>query len=167
MQNTIPLEARAPVGLLPTSEDGRLHIIGYHAWNDAGEAIGTVWDYVFDSQHHLRYVVVDTGSWIFGKKLPVPVGKVTVDDERLQIQVQDLPRHRAIRAPAFLQEQRGYLHRDIERELLAALYPDASFENRQPDTDEIVYHQYPTFQPSPRLQALDERLRAASLGQSL
>ena len=43
------------------------------------EKIGTVHNVLVDENGHFRYFVIDTGFWIFGKKVLLPVGRAGVD----------------------------------------------------------------------------------------
>lgn len=43
------------------------------------EKIGTIDDVLVDETGHFRYLVIDTGFWIFGKKVLLPVGRCHVD----------------------------------------------------------------------------------------
>ncbi len=43
------------------------------------EKIGTIHDVLVDEQGRFRYFVIDTGFWIFGKQVLLPVGRCRVD----------------------------------------------------------------------------------------
>ncbi len=43
------------------------------------EKIGTVYDILLDDTGRFRYLVVDTGFWIFGKKVLLPIGSARID----------------------------------------------------------------------------------------
>jgi uncharacterized protein (TIGR02271 family) len=43
------------------------------------EKIGTIHDVLVDEQGRFRYFVIDTGFWIFGKQVLLPVGRCQVD----------------------------------------------------------------------------------------
>jgi uncharacterized protein (TIGR02271 family) len=65
------------------------------------EKIGSVHDLLVDDEGRFRYLVVDTGPWIFGKKVLLPVGRtrMSVSDHRVYVdgltrdQVNDLPKY--------------------------------------------------------------------------
>lgn len=46
---------------------------------ETNEKIGTVSDMIVDEQGQFRYLVVDLGFWIFGKKVLIPVGRSRID----------------------------------------------------------------------------------------
>lgn len=43
--------------------------------------IGFVRDVLVDDEGHFRYFVVETGFWIFGKKVLLPIGRALIDSE--------------------------------------------------------------------------------------
>jgi uncharacterized protein (TIGR02271 family) len=43
------------------------------------EKIGTVSDVLVDEQGQFRYLIIDVGFWIFGKKVLLPVGRTRID----------------------------------------------------------------------------------------
>jgi uncharacterized protein (TIGR02271 family) len=49
------------------------------------EKIGTIDDVLVDEKGSFRYLVIDTGFWIFGKKVLLPVGRCHVDAEAHRI----------------------------------------------------------------------------------
>jgi uncharacterized protein (TIGR02271 family) len=65
------------------------------------EKIGTVSDMLVDDQGQLRYLIVDLGFWIFGKKILLPIGRGRIDSkaDRVYIgmtrqQAEDLPEYK-------------------------------------------------------------------------
>ena len=67
-----------------------------------GEKIGTIDTALVDDEGRFRYFVIDTGFWIFGKKVLLPVGYCQIDDRARRIyatgirnktQVEDLPEY--------------------------------------------------------------------------
>lgn len=66
------------------------------------DKIGTIENALVDEQGNFRYFVIDTGFWIFGKKVLLPVGKCNIDAKAKRIyatgivnkkQVEDLPEY--------------------------------------------------------------------------
>ncbi|MEB3831639.1 DUF2382 domain-containing protein [Phormidium sp. CCY1219] len=43
------------------------------------EKIGTIYDILLDETGRFRYLVIDTGFWIFGKKVLLPIGSARID----------------------------------------------------------------------------------------
>lgn len=67
-----------------------------------GEKIGSIETALVDEEGRFRYFVIDTGFWIFGKKVLLPVGYCQIDDQARRIyairilnkkQVEDLPEY--------------------------------------------------------------------------
>ncbi|MEG4996197.1 DUF2382 domain-containing protein [Microcoleus sp. B4-D4] len=46
---------------------------------DSDEKVGTVYDALVDESGRFRYLVIDTGIWIFGKKVLLPIGSARFD----------------------------------------------------------------------------------------
>ncbi|MEG3898074.1 MULTISPECIES: DUF2382 domain-containing protein [unclassified Microcoleus] len=46
---------------------------------DSDEKVGTVYDALVDETGRFRYLVIDTGIWIFGKKVLLPIGSARFD----------------------------------------------------------------------------------------
>lgn len=46
---------------------------------DTDEKVGTVYDALVDDTGRFRYLVIDTGIWIFGKKVLLPIGSARFD----------------------------------------------------------------------------------------
>lgn len=55
----------------------------YAANND--EKIGHVDDALVDESGYFRYLVIDTGLWVFGKQVLIPIGRCRVDNDRNRI----------------------------------------------------------------------------------
>lgn len=80
--------------------DGK-DIKGMSVYLDKGnEKIGKISDALVDEEGNFRYFVVDLGSWIFGKKVLMPVGRSRIDYKAERIyavgmtkqQAEDLPK---------------------------------------------------------------------------
>lgn len=80
--------------------DGRSEIKNFDVYAQGDEKVGSVNDILVDDQTgKFRYLVVDTGFWIFGKKVILPVGIANINytDRRVDAQgltksqVEDLP----------------------------------------------------------------------------
>ncbi|MCT7984362.1 DUF2382 domain-containing protein [Laspinema sp. A4] len=73
----------------------------YAANND--EKIGHVDDALVDESGYFRYLVIDTGFWVFGKRVLIPIGRCRVDNDHRRIyamgletkaQAEQLPEYR-------------------------------------------------------------------------
>jgi uncharacterized protein (TIGR02271 family) len=65
------------------------------------EKIGTVHDVLVDEQGHFRYLVVDLGFWIFGKKVLLPIGRSRIDYASDRVYAIGLTREQAENLPEF------------------------------------------------------------------
>lgn len=54
-------------------------IKGYDVYADNDNKVGSVHDILVDESGRIRYFVIDTGFWIFGKKVLLPVGRSRID----------------------------------------------------------------------------------------
>ncbi|MBW4566333.1 MAG: DUF2382 domain-containing protein [Mojavia pulchra JT2-VF2] len=65
------------------------------------EKIGTVNDAVVDDQGTFRYLIVDLGFWIFGKKVLLPIGKSRIDSTADRIYVVGMTKEQAEKLPEY------------------------------------------------------------------
>ncbi len=65
------------------------------------EKIGTVSDTLVDEEGHFRYLVVDLGFWIFGKKVLLPIGRARIDYNVDRVYTIGLTREQAEDLPEF------------------------------------------------------------------
>jgi uncharacterized protein (TIGR02271 family) len=65
------------------------------------EKIGNVSDVLVDDEGHFRYLVVDLGFWIFGKKVLLPIGRTRIDYNSDRIYALGLTRQQAEDLPEF------------------------------------------------------------------
>ncbi len=69
------------------------------------EKIGTVSDVLVDEEGHFRYLVVDLGFWIFGKKVLLPLGRARIDYNVDRVYTVGLTREQAEDLPEFNERQ--------------------------------------------------------------
>jgi uncharacterized protein (TIGR02271 family) len=69
------------------------------------EKIGTVSDVLVDEEGHFRYLVVDLGFWIFGKKVLLPIGRARIDYNADRVYTVGLTREQAEDLPEFNERQ--------------------------------------------------------------
>jgi uncharacterized protein (TIGR02271 family) len=72
------------------------------------DKIGSIENALVDEQGRFRYFIIDTGFWIFGKKVLLPVGKCHIDAKAKRInaigishkqQIEDLPEYHESKTP--------------------------------------------------------------------
>jgi uncharacterized protein (TIGR02271 family) len=69
------------------------------------EKIGTISDVLVDEEGHFRYLVVDLGFWIFGKKVLLPIGRARIDYNVDRVYTIGLTREQAEDLPEFNERQ--------------------------------------------------------------
>lgn len=79
------------------------------------EKIGTVNDAVVDDQGAFRYLIVDIGFWIFGKKILLPVGKSRIDSTANRVYVVGITREQAENLPEY--QEHTTLDYDYEQQV--------------------------------------------------
>lgn len=67
----------------------------------SSEKVGSVRDVLVDDVGRMRYLVVDTGFWIFGNHVLLPVGRCIDDPEQDRIYVQDLTKEQVEQLPEY------------------------------------------------------------------
>lgn len=88
------------------------------------EKIGSVNDVLVDDEGHFRYLVVDLGFWIFGKKVLLPIGRTRIDYNSDRVYAIGLTRDQAENLPEF--DERQALDYDYE-ERVRGVYRDRSY----------------------------------------
>jgi uncharacterized protein (TIGR02271 family) len=67
----------------------------------ADEKIGTVEDVLVDDSGHFRYLIINTGLWILGKRVLLPIGRARVEYNRKRIYAENLTKHQVETLPEF------------------------------------------------------------------
>jgi uncharacterized protein (TIGR02271 family) len=67
----------------------------------SNEKVGTVSEILVDDEGHFRYLVIDLGFWIFGKKVLLPIGRSHIDYDSDRVYVIGLTREQAENLPEF------------------------------------------------------------------
>ncbi|RCJ33583.1 photosystem reaction center subunit H [Nostoc minutum NIES-26] len=99
------------------------------------EKIGMVSDVLVDEEGHFRYLVVDLGFWIFGKKVLLPVGRSRIDYNSDRIYAVGLTREQAEDLPEF--DERNTLDYDYE-ERVRGVYRNPSYQTSGLGTSPII-----------------------------
>lgn len=86
-----------------TFKDNSLsHIDEYSVYADGDDKVGSVEDGLFDdTTGQFRYLVVDTGSWIFGKKVLLPIGRAQFDNAQQRVYVNGLTKKQVEELPKY------------------------------------------------------------------
>lgn len=108
------------------------------------EKIGSVNDVLVDDEGHFRYLVVDLGFWIFGKKVLLPIGRTRIDYNSDRVYAVGLTRDQAENLPEF--GERQALDYDYE-ERVRGVYRDRSHSGETLDTPTPVESSTPLEAP--------------------
>lgn len=77
-------------------------IKGYDVYSTEGnDKVGSVYDALIDEQGSFRYFVIDTGFWVFGKKVLVPMGSVQIDYDQHRIYVTGMTKEEVESMPEY------------------------------------------------------------------
>ena len=76
-------------------------IKGYEVYSDTDEKVGGVYDALVDETGRFRYLVIDTGLWVFGKKVIVPIGRIRMDYDRRRVYVTGLTKAQVENLPEY------------------------------------------------------------------
>lgn len=68
------------------------------------EKIGSVDDVLVDEEGRFRYLVINTGAWIFGKKVLLPVGQARIDYNDRRVYADNLTKDQVEQLPEFNQD---------------------------------------------------------------
>lgn len=76
-------------------------IDSYDIYTEGNDKVGSVKDLLVDDSGRFRYVIVDTGPWIFGKNVLLPIGLTNFDYQRNRIYVSGLSRQQIEDLPEY------------------------------------------------------------------
>lgn len=68
---------------------------------DTHERVGSVYSVLLNGADRIRYLVVDTGFWVFGKKVLLPLGRCVDDPERDRIYALDFTKQQVEHLPEY------------------------------------------------------------------
>ncbi|MEA5506906.1 DUF2382 domain-containing protein [Halotia wernerae UHCC 0503] len=119
------------------------------------EKIGTVNDALVDEEGHFRYLVVDLGFWIFGKKVLLPVGRSRIDYSSDRIYAMGMTREQAENLPEF--DERRTLDYDYE-EQVRGVYRNSNYQTGAVAATTPTYHRDTyDYQHEPSLYGLNDQ----------
>jgi len=76
-------------------------IKGYEVYSATDEKVGGIYDALVDETGRFRYLVIDTGFWVFGKKVLAPIGRVRMDYDRRRVYITGLTKDQVERLPEY------------------------------------------------------------------
>ena len=80
---------------------GGKDIKSYSVYDYQNDKIGSVHDIIVDETGRFRYLVIDTGFWIFGKKVLLPIGRAKVDYNQERIYAEGFTKEQAESLPEY------------------------------------------------------------------
>ncbi|MDB9524846.1 DUF2382 domain-containing protein [Oscillatoria sp. CS-180] len=101
----------------------------YARTRSGDDKVGNVDTVLVDEAGRIRYLVVDTGFWVFGKRVLLPIGRCIDDPESDRIYVADLTKDQVQNLPEYSDEM--VLDYDYE-ERVRSVYRMASAERTAP-----------------------------------
>jgi uncharacterized protein (TIGR02271 family) len=130
------------------------NIVGYDLYTGT-EKVGSVDDLLVDEMGKLRYLVVNTGNWLSGKKALLPVGRARIENKDRRVMVDGLARAQVEALPKY----NGEMPVDYEHEeQVRQVYRPMALENATlgsdtlPDYDRDTYN----YDRDPGLYNIDE-----------
>ena len=76
-------------------------LMSYSLYSDTDEKVGSVEDILVDRDGHFRYLVIDTGFWIFGKKVLLPFGRARIDRAEQRVYATGLTKEQVEHLPEY------------------------------------------------------------------
>ena len=76
-------------------------IKSFSVYDYTNDKIGSVHDIIVDESGRFRYLVIDTGFWIFGKKVLLPVGRASIDYGQQRVYAKGLTKEQAENLPEY------------------------------------------------------------------
>jgi len=105
-------------------------IKGYEVYSDRdNEKVGTVKNILVDESGRFRYLIVDTGFWIFGKQVLLPVGRIRIDTGDRRVYAMGFTKEQAQALPQFTEDMR--VDYDYE-EQVRGVYRDRPLDTATP-----------------------------------
>ncbi|WP_373541591.1 DUF2382 domain-containing protein [Chamaesiphon sp.] len=96
------------------------------------EKVGSVNDLMVDENGQFRYFIVDTGGWLGGKKVLLPIGRARVDYDPDRVYADNLTKAQAESLPEFTEDLR--IDYDHEEQVRGVYRPDRSTQQRNTAT---------------------------------
>jgi uncharacterized protein (TIGR02271 family) len=82
------------------------------------EKVGSVDDVLVDDNGGFRYLVINTGAWIFGKKVLLPIGRARVNTVNNRVEAMNLTKSQVTGLPEFRDDMTAdYEHEERVREV--------------------------------------------------
>lgn len=114
----------------------------------SGEKVGSVEDILVDDDGQFRYLIINTGAWIFGKKVLLPMGRARIDISGKRVNADRLTKAQVESLPEFKDDMTAdYDHEERVRQVYR---PSAPLDNAAPlDTPTALGVGYAGYESAP------------------
>jgi uncharacterized protein (TIGR02271 family) len=119
------------------------------------EKFGNVTDVLVDEEGHLRYLVVDLGFWIFGKKVLLPIGRSRIDYNSDRVYVSGMTREQAEALPEY--SDRMTTDYDYEEQVRGVYRTPTTGASVSPVADATYDRSTYNYQQEPSLYEINDR----------
>jgi len=121
------------------SADSISHLDDYSVYAEGDDKVGSIEDGLFDSETgQFRYLIVDTGVWIFGKKVLLPVGRARFENNERRVYVTNLTKEQVENLPEYNSD--GTIDYDYE-ESVRGVYRENAVSQSAPVGSDAAYTQ--------------------------
>ena len=98
-------------------------VVGYDLYS-GNDKVGSVDDLLVDDAGRFRYLLINTGAWIFGKKVLLPIGQARIDYNAKRVFADGLSRSQVEALPEFNKEDA--IDYDHEEQVRSSYRPPAA-----------------------------------------
>lgn len=102
-------------------------VVGFDLYS-GDDKVGSVDDLLVDDEGRFRYFLINTGAWIFGKKVLLPIGQARIDHNAKRVFVDGLSRSQVEALPEFTKE--SAVDYDHEERVRSSYRPLANTRDR-------------------------------------
>lgn len=132
------------------------NIDDYSVYSGRDNKIGSVKDMLFeDMTGNIRYLIVDTGFWIFGKNVLLPIGLAHFDDNQKRIYVDGLTKEQVENLPEY--HEHTNVDRDYENRVREGYRDLGENRSRQFHGKEYQVDEYRAYPGSAALHGVTEQ----------
>jgi uncharacterized protein (TIGR02271 family) len=124
----------------------------------ADEKIGSVEDILVDDNGQFRYLVINTGIWVLGKKVLLPIGRAKIDDNTHRVYAQNLTKEQVEALPQFTNDLiLDYDHEEQVRSVYRTEMPTTATVGVDATAPALQDRSTYTYDKEPDLYALTDR----------
>jgi uncharacterized protein (TIGR02271 family) len=124
----------------------------------ADEKIGSVEDMLVDDNGQFRYLVINTGIWVLGKKVLLPIGRAKIDENAHRVYAQNLTKEQVEALPQFTNDLiLDYDHEEQVRSVYRTETPKPAAVGMDATATTLQDRSTYTYDKEPDLYALTDR----------